>query len=60
MSDDSIWPAVFFGAFAGFILGMIVGSLFEGGTYKFEAIERGYALYCPADGAWAWVGECEK
>ena len=24
-----------------------------------QAIERGYALYCPHDGEFAWVGECE-
>lgn len=23
-----------------------------------QAIERGYALHCPADGEWAWKGEC--
>jgi len=59
MSDDA-WPAMLFIAFVGFILGLIIGSVFEGGTYKAQAIERGYALYCPADGAWAWKGECVK
>lgn len=24
-----------------------------------QAIERGYALYCPDNGEWAWKGECE-
>jgi hypothetical protein len=24
------------------------------------AIERGYALHCPQDGRWAWVGECRE
>lgn len=24
-----------------------------------EAIERGYALHCPATGEFAWKGECE-
>lgn len=23
-----------------------------------QAIERGYALYCPTRGNWAWTGEC--
>ncbi len=27
--------------------------------YHSQAIERGYAQYCP-DGAWAWKGECEE
>jgi len=47
-------------ALVGFLLAMIVGSSFEGGTYRAQAIERGYAQYCPADGAWAWKGECGK
>jgi len=25
-----------------------------------QAIERGYGLYCPTDGEFAWVGECEE
>lgn len=25
---------------------------------KQQAIERGYALYCPSDGEFAWKGEC--
>ena len=25
-----------------------------------QAIERGYALYCPRNGEFAWVGECEQ
>lgn len=24
-----------------------------------QAIERGYALYCPGDGRFAWKGECD-
>ena len=27
---------------------------------KRQAIERGYALHCPHDGAFAWKGECEE
>ena len=25
-----------------------------------QAIERGYAIHCPADGRFSWVGECEE
>jgi len=25
-----------------------------------EAIERGYALHCPKDGRFAWIGECDE
>jgi hypothetical protein len=24
-----------------------------------ESIERGYGLYCPKDGLFAWKGECK-
>ena len=27
---------------------------------KTEAIERGYALHCPKDGRFAWIGECDE
>lgn len=27
--------------------------------YRTEAIERGYAQYCPQNGSFAWVGECD-
>lgn len=26
---------------------------------KHEAVSRGYALYCPTTGDFAWKGECE-
>ena len=28
-------------------------------AFKSQAIERGYALYCPTNGVWAWEGECQ-
>lgn len=30
------------------------------GQYRGQAVERGYASYCPVDGEWAWKGECEE
>ena len=27
---------------------------------KRQAVERGYALYCPLTGEWAWKGECDQ
>jgi hypothetical protein len=29
-------------------------------TWKGDTVERGLAMYCPADGRWAWNGECGK
>jgi hypothetical protein len=42
------------------IMGASVGHREASRVYKSGAIERGYAQYCPTDGAWAWKGECEK
>lgn len=49
-----------FGLLGGLGFGWTICKSIEGGTYKAQAVERGYALYCSADGAWAWVGECKK
>lgn len=27
--------------------------------YRTEAIERGYAQYCPQNGRFSWIGECD-
>ena len=29
-------------------------------AWESAAIERGYGLYCPHNGEFAWVGECEE
>lgn len=42
-----------------FVGGMFIGSALQMDTDQKEAILRGYALYCPNDGKFAWVGECE-
>ncbi len=50
----------------GFVVGMALGLLVVIGAAAImpspllaEAIQRGYAQYCPNDGQWAWRGECE-
>jgi hypothetical protein len=46
-----------------FILGLFIGAIvcYFITSYEFEkqAISRGYALYCPTNGDFAWNGECE-
>ena len=42
---------------------LCVGYLDKRGDFedlKHQAIERGYALHCPRNGEFAWVGECEE
>lgn len=46
--------ALFFGIGVGIML-LLVGSVSE-----VELIERGLALYCPATGDFAFVGECDQ
>lgn len=46
------------------VIGLICLGIFFGGsafgTWKMEeqAIERGYAIYCPVNGKFAWKNEC--
>lgn len=42
------------------IVGIIIGAFGMQNTYQKEAIQKGYALYCPDTGEFAWKGECEK
>ena len=44
----------------GFILGVLICDYIIKANYRTDAIERGYALYCPDDGKFAWVGECDE
>ena len=47
-----------------FMVGVSVGfsgtSVLLSHTFRGAAIERGYALYCPMNGKFAWVGECNE
>ena len=51
---------VFFVCFVFFVWGATLGERETEIKYQKQAIERGYGLYCPTDGNFAWVGECEK
>lgn len=59
---DSEFGAFLAGCFITFWVGLlfIVSPFFTPNSYwEAEAIERGYALYCPLDGEFAWKGECD-
>jgi hypothetical protein len=58
MNDDSVWVALICCFLGGGMFGLIFGGFVAGGEYKAQAIERGYAQYCPDDGGWEWIGEC--
>lgn len=42
-----------------FVLGALFGHADGRGKMRDQAIQRGYALYCPTDGDFAWKGECD-
>lgn len=52
-----ILAALAFGCLCGVIGGAIADRV-ASTHYKRGAVERGYAMHCPADGEWAWKGEC--
>lgn len=61
--SDVLTAAVVIIAFSGmYIWGHVEGHQ----TMQVQAIEHGYALYCPTDdsvqhkGKFSWIGECDK
>lgn len=50
-------------ALVGLWVGLMAAAIAWGITndrWKNEALERGFATYCPMNGQWAWNGECDK
>ena len=41
------------------LLGYVLWNWTTEPNWQFEAISRGYAIYCPDNGEFAWIGECE-
>lgn len=48
------------GILVGFILGGFISNSITKASYRTDAIERGHALYCPDNGKFEWVGECDE
>jgi hypothetical protein len=42
------------------ILGITFGFVVTEVVWRTDMIERGYAEYCPKDGNFAFLGECDK
>lgn len=47
------------GLFVGLIYGFLWGWILSEDRYRAKAIERGFALYCPDSGDFAWKDECD-
>lgn len=45
--------------FVSFNIGGSLGRTDATNIMRTEAISRGYAMYCPDDGEFAWIGECD-
>lgn len=58
MTGEHAAGALIFGLLLGALIGFFAGGAGAGAFFKAEAIQRGYASYCPIDGRWAWKGEC--
>lgn len=41
-----------------FMMGFVMGFYTREAGYESELVERGLAIYCPHDGAFAFKGEC--
>jgi hypothetical protein len=57
MSDLYLALVLALGLCIVFLLGVATGS--SNLKFQAQAIERGYALHCPSDGRFAWIGECD-
>lgn len=48
------------GMITGVIAGIFLGAGIANDIWSTEAIDRGYAWYCPDDGRLTWKNECEE
>lgn len=53
MDGDALGPLT-----AALVLVLAIGWYTTNKQWKNEAIDRGYALYCPISGDFAWKDEC--
>lgn len=43
-----------------FLIGWTMGEISGMSKMEHQAFSRGYGLFCPGDGKFAWVGECDE
>ncbi len=56
MDDGGVFIVVLV---VGLIIGILIGHIATSQDFQAEAIQRGYALFCPQDGEFAWKDECD-
>jgi hypothetical protein len=57
MTDTA--SAIMFGVLIGLVIGISVAASISVNEWRNDTVKRGLAIYCPQDGQWAWIGECE-
>ena len=59
-----IWLALFsivaFMTLMIYVFWLLVSESLESTDIKSQAISRGFALYCPSNGEFAWIDECSE
>ena len=58
MNDDG--GAFFLGCIVGAAVAVFFTIHILNGDWHVDLINRGYAIYCPDDGGFAYKGECDK
>jgi hypothetical protein len=50
--------------FASFVVGVAIGAclalMMLSNAWRTATINRGLAIYCPQNGQWSWIEECDK
>ena len=60
MSGNEAGAVFTFGLAMGVLLSALLTSAILSSSYESDLINRGYALYCPTNGEFAFKGECNK
>lgn len=60
MNSEEVAVGTFFGLLIGIIGATLLDHSLLTESWEKDLIERGYAIYCPVDGVFAFKGECGK
>ena len=60
MENKEFTPVLMVGVILGFVIGTVIATAFSINAYQTRIVERGYGLYCPNNGVFAFKGECKE
>ena len=58
MTEDGL--AIFSFGVVAFFIGLLIGGGVTENRLHDAALKRGHAVYCPHNGEFAWIGECDQ